>query len=182
MDPLLDRSSLVKYVKDNLQAIVPEHGLKLSPLAVEYLAHMLGGYVRSEALFKKFQYGPLERSNSLEPLTLRMQKSKGEGGAMRRVMVQTVGDECLFLVSFFYDYLLARCGSALLKYHEQLGAGAYKQLGQIPDEGRIFNELATQFWDISDVIRELDQSRTKDDPKILKIHRTALVKGSIYSS
>ena len=61
----IDNRPSVQYVRDSLRHIAPEQGIRISPLAIEYLTSMVDRFVQSEALFSTFKYGPLERSYSL---------------------------------------------------------------------------------------------------------------------
>ena len=153
----IDKTSLEAYFTTNLQEYAPAHHLKISAATIDYLAHTLAGFLRSEALFRTFRYGPLERNNSLEPLTMLSRAAHHDGDNLRRVKAQLVGNECLFLVSFFYEYLLQKCGEGLLKYHAQLGSGSYQQAAQLSADGQVFSELARNFWEITDVVRDVDR-------------------------
>ena len=173
MKQLIETSQLEVYIKQSLQAGSLQ--ISLSDSVINYLTGTLTEFIRSEALFKKYRYGLIEQENSLEPLTMLARTDSQEGLALRKLKAQIVGNECLFLVSFFYEYLLRQCGEALLKFHGQLGAVAYQYRAQF-SEALVFLELADKFWNISGVVRNLDQSRIFQN-KLVGAHQKYLIDG-----
>lgn len=170
---VIDEIPLKAYFKTALEQFAPEHRVNLSSMAIDYLADTLTGFLRSEALFRRFEYGLLNKTYSLEPLTMLACSARNDGQQLRTLKAQLVGNECLFLVSFFYEYLWHKCGEGLLKYHGQLGSEAYHQAAQWSNNGQVFNELAGNFWNIADVVRNLDQAEPHRQI-LLKRHRQHL--------
>ena len=173
--PIIDNTTSLKlYFKNGLQQLAPLHRIEISSLAVEYLANTLTNFARSENLFRNYSYGVMERSNSLEPLTMLALSAAIDSEDAKRSKAQMVGNECLFLVGFFYEYLLNKCGEGLLRHHGELGSGAYQRAAELSKDGVVFSELSRNFWEIADVVRDLDQTEINKH-KLLKLHRRYLL-------
>jgi len=159
IEEIIKAASVVPYFKHGIQRISLAKNIPVSPLVVDYLAATLSDYLKSESLFRSFRYGPMEETQDLEPLTMMAAGQSDDNLALKKLKAQIVGNECLLLISFFYEFLLQKRGTAMVRHYGNLGSEAYQLRAELAQENQPFIELARKFWDISEVIRDLDQNK-----------------------
>lgn len=137
---------------DSLYHSVQSRNLDISSWAQEYVAGMLAVFVRSANLFESSlnKKGSLE--HSIRPLALSYQEAQNSEDLRR------IGDKCLFLTGFLYDFV-RRQGMPQVRYYGDVGSSAYIDFAySIDKEHRdakpLYFELARKFWDLSEIIHE----------------------------
>ena len=108
IEEIIKAASVVPYFKHGIQRISLAKNIPVSPLVVDYLAATLSDYLKSESLFRSFRYGPMEETQDLEPLTMMAAGQSDDNLALKKLKAQIVGNECLLLISFFYEFLLQK--------------------------------------------------------------------------
>ncbi|GEM_PF-3006516 len=148
-------SELENYVSQNIELAVARHRLEVSSEIKKYLTTMLTKFTETIKLFPEQNAGIW-----LEPLTMQCHRITEETNIMqRRNQQQQLGDHCLFLVGYFYDFL-RRHGKANIHYYSSVGSSAYRQTGKTPfvEVGQKFNELYLVIADLH--LPQLDEQKT----------------------
>ena len=165
----LSTENVRTYLCNSVDQAVERHQLDLSALAQHYLVEML------ERFADTLQFMPQQR---LEPVCFQYQRLADQMNKLQRVQLQAeLGDHCLFLVGYFYDFVRSS-GKAQVKYHSQIGSSAYQQTG-IP----LFTELARNFNDLYLVIADLHLPELDQPQKLMDIYQKwTATKDSYYAS
>lgn len=135
------------YFADSLESALQRHNYTVSPEVKTYVVEMLASFVQSSDVCRMpitFQYFEGVRASSLLERSERWQK---------------LGDECLFLVGFFYDSL-RKDGMSMVRFHSDIGSSAYARCGNSVRkkyhlENTVFDQLAGQFWKLGEMIGDL---------------------------
>ena len=137
----ISREDLFSFLDRGIEKSIERHKLDLTSSAQKYLVEMLEHFAET--------FG-VEQDTWLTPITFQYQRVTEETNRMQRTQLQKeLGDHCLLLVGFFYDYV-SRHGEGQVKYHIQLGSTAYLQTGKLPyvELGEKFNELYLVIGDL----------------------------------
>mgnify|MGYP001609373878 CR=1 FL=1 len=147
--------NLPLFLEQTVDRAVVRHKLDVSIETKNYLAGMLANFAETINLF------PDQNAETwLEPLTIQCQRITQETNILqRRSQQQQLGDHCLFLVGYFYDFL-RRHGEANVRYYSSVGSTAYRQTGRKPfvEVGKKFNELYLVIADLH--LPQLDEKKT----------------------
>lgn len=141
---------LTSFLHQSIERAMERHKLELTPPAQQYLVEMLERF--GEA-FGVYQQG------WLTPVTFQYQRITEEASRLQRIQQQReLGDHCLFLVGYFYDFVRS-CGEGQVEYHSQIGSSAYVQTEQFPlvEMGRKFNRLYLVISDLH--LPQIDEQR-----------------------
>jgi len=150
---------LLSALEQEVEQAIGRHKLKVTPETSRYLTAMLAKFAETTALFPDKNCGTW-----LEPLTIQCHRITEETDALlRRNQQQQLGDHCLFLVGYFYDFI-RRHGEATVRYYSSIGSTAYQQLGRSP-----FIEVGQKFADLYLVIGDLHLPQL-DEKKTVEIY------------
>jgi len=128
------QENLNSALERDVQQAVKRHGLVITPPAQQYLVEMLERFAKYFGLYK---------DTWLTPITLQYHHINDElNNAQRMQLQRDLGDHCLFLVGYFYDFVRKQ-GEGQVRYHAQIGSAAYQQTGKSPlvEIGQKFSEL-----------------------------------------
>ena len=145
------QDDLTSFLNQSIERAIERHKLELTPPAQQYLVEMLERF--GEA-FGAYQQG------WLAPVTFQYQRITEEANKLQRMQQQQeLGDHCLFLVGYFYDFIRKQ-GEGQIKYHAQIGSAAYRQTGRTPfvEVGQKFGDLYLVIGDLH--LPQLDEKRT----------------------
>lgn len=135
------------------------HQAEVSKPARNYLVEML----------QQFFYAPLAHD---EPVTFQYQKNLEETNRLRQQQQQReLGDHCLFLVGYFYDFV-RREGLSNVHYYAQIGSAAYREAGRHP-----FTEMSREFETLYLVIGDLHLPELDNEKKVMEIYERWLKTG-----
>ncbi len=151
-------SELEIFLTKTIEQSITRHQLEISEPARAYVTGMLMRFAGDFGLYQDNQ------ENWLEPITFQYQRLTEATSKLQRTQLQQdLGDHCLFLVGYFYDFV-QRSGQGMVQYHLQMGSNAYQQIGKKPfvEVGQKFNELYLVIGDLH--LPQLDEKR------ILKIY------------
>src|SRR3989344_2376826 len=171
-----DKHEFKKHLLLDLTASAQTNQISVSQPVIAYLAEMLAGYLHTNALFRSYEFGDLKREKMLTPLSLFDRTARTDTPKLKRIKAQMIGDECLFLLSLFYERI-ARDGQGQVNLHRNLGRGAYDYLST--DNSSIFWELARDFDYISQVVIDIEQAKRIES--ILKKRIEMAAHSLIYS-
>ena len=144
------QGDLTSYLNQSIERAIERHKLELTLSARQYLVEMLERFGET---FGVYQQG------WLTPVTFQYQRITEEANKLQRTQQQReLGDHCLFLVGYFYDFVRS-CGEGQVKYHSQIGSGAYVQTEQFPlvEIGENFSELYLVIGDLH--LPSIDEKR-----------------------
>src|SRR3989344_123576 len=128
------REDLLSVLEQEVEQAIGRHKLALTPPAQQYLVEMLERFAENFGLHKDVW---------LTPVTFQYQRINDELNLAQRMQLQRdLGDHCLFLVGYFYDFVRKQ-GEGQVRYHAQIGSAAYQQTGKSPlvEIGQKFSEL-----------------------------------------
>ncbi len=162
----MQNSELGDFLRSNIEDSSSRHGFALSSDGRAYLTDFLVRYVDATRLFREYQ---LQGKNvrGLKPITFQHFEALEEKGlAEKTVALQTLAEECLFLVGFCYDYV-RRNGLSQVRFHSDMGAAAYGGLAALTGQ-QLFPEVAEQFDSYSVVVGDLHLPELKNDNRRFK--------------
>src|SRR3989344_3610135 len=145
------REDLLSVLEREVEQAIGRHKLALTPPAQQYLVEMLERFAENFGLHKDVW---------LTPITFQYQRISDELNKAQRMQLQRdLGDHCLFLVGYFYDFV-RKHGEGQVRYHAQIGSAAYQRMGRTP-----YLELAQKFDNLYLIIGDLhlpqlDERRT----------------------
>lgn len=158
---MIDTSKLPVFLAESIDQAIARHQIEISVPAREYVLKMLGRFAEAVKV-------------SSESITFQYQRILGETYELhKRHLSQQLGDHCLFLVGYFYDFV-RRAGEGQVEYHAQMGSAAYQEAGKYP-----FAELADKFPELYLVIGDLHLPNL-DQEKILDVYKKWLETGDRY--
>ncbi|MDP3698479.1 MAG: hypothetical protein Q8R47_02735 [Nanoarchaeota archaeon] len=168
----ISREGLLSFVDQGIGQAMERHKLKVAPETSRYLTTMLARFAETTALFPDKNSGTW-----LEPLTIQCHRITEETNLLqRRNQQQQLGEHCLFLVGYFYDFL-RRHGEANVRYYSSIGSTAYQQTGRAP-----FVEVGQKFTDLYLVIGDLHLPQI-DEKRLVEIYeRWEKTKDKYYAS
>ena len=148
---------LEDFFTETIEQALNRHKLDVSDKARNYIITMLERFADTLKLF------PEQR---IEPITFQYQRLVEETNRVwQRELGQELGDHCLFLVGYFYDFV-RRGGDGQVEYHSQIGSTAYQQTGKYP-----LVELASNFTDLYLVIGDLHLPELDDPEKLMQVYQ-----------
>ena len=155
------------FFSKTLELALARHGLEVSVSAHDYLSRMLAHFSEHFILEQGW----------MQPITIQYQQVIEQTKKLQRQQSsRELGDHCLFLVGYFYDFV-RRNGKGQVQYHADIGSSAYQQAGREP-----YEELAKKFSDLYVVIGDLHLPQL-DEQKTLEIYeRWEKTKDRYYAS
>lgn len=169
-DALVHNESPVEYFRGLVESALEHQNLAVQDLTSFYVVNLLAGFVH------------LDRSPAAgdeEALGVRLMKALQSAGFVQRDGLRRVGDTSLFISGFFSDSLN---GSLVdVDYYIQLGERAYGSLARQGDDafGEVFDELATKFPAVVDVLTEVsERSGLSSNSDVLRLYEKWLRTGS----
>jgi hypothetical protein len=151
------KKELHTFFEETIEGAVARHQLGVSNLARNYLIGMLDRFALTEELF------PLGQPDTI---TFQYFKVLQETYKLRQQQLnQQLGDHCLFLVGYFYDFIRKQ-GEGQVQYYSDIGSGAYGELGTYP-----FAELAHKFDDLYVIIGNLHLPELNKDENVVKMYQ-----------
>jgi|SRR3989344_5143076 len=152
------------FFNKTIELSLARHGLEVSDQAKNYLSGMLAQFSEDMELHKDW----------MQPITFRYQQVMEQTQKLQRQQSsRELGDHCLFLVGYFYEFV-ARHGQGQVQYHTEIGSNAYQQAGRTP-----YAELANKFTDLYLVIGDLHLP-TLNNEKIVELYQKWLQRGDKY--
>ena len=177
---MFNEESLDDFLVESVNESVERRSLKTSEEIKSYLVDVLKSNIISDKVFTNYDLSG-EKHYGLKPITFQMFDAKSNPGKLKQL-----GDHCLFLVGYFYDFLLDK-GKGQVDFHKQVGSSAYGNFGSAiyDDSGIIKNmfvDLANDFESYSEVIGDL-HLHSLDEKNILGLYDKFIVtKDKRYSS
>ena len=158
----LDDKTLSVFLTENIRQALARHEVEVSNSAQQYLIGML-----------ERQFAEAVQAGR-EPITFQYKRILEETYELRRKhLTQQLGDHCLFLVGYFYDFV-RKAGKGQVEYHTQIGSTAYQEAGKYP-----FAELSEKFTDLYLVIGDLHLPNLGEE-KIIDLYQKWLETGDRY--
>lgn len=161
------------YFASSIEKSLVWRKLELSPRTRQYLVQMLTSFVRLDQLFNPREIGGKLR---LEPISVQYFRALSERGLSRKLQLRKVGDECLFLTGYCYDFL-SSAGKGQVQFRRDIGVSAYLSLaqGDIHDPHNLsgvnlYQELARKFPDISAVVSDLHLPELDDPKNVVRLY------------
>ena len=155
--------TLEDFVSTTINNSLVRHKVDISSAAQEYLVQVLLRFSKSIELFRKYNQGPIS-GYGLEPITFQFTKAAQTFGRLGVEQQRKVGDHCLFLTGFFYDFV-RKDGKPMVDYHKDTGSAAYMLTGRFP-----FTEMAENFGDLIIVIGDLHLPQLDDERKLVDVY------------
>ncbi len=139
-----------QFFRESLNAAMERCGLRTSEQSEVYLTSLLNEQVRSAQTVERLE----------EPFAVRLAKAMQHSGAERFDKLRVLGDDVLFASGFFNEHLARRglsndyiTGMGQLAYN-----GAASTLRGYSRERSVFDELASQFRNLVDLLRHVAES------------------------
>lgn len=137
------------FFRELVELVLQHHGIRPREATLDYLVHLLCELVRR----------PIEELE--RPLALAMAHSYTHDLAERLEVLRRIGEDALYLTSFFRPYLRRR--QLDVGYYERLGGRAYRQLSRLlarraAGEGSlhlVFGELSESFPRFAGVLADV---------------------------
>ncbi len=150
-------STVEKILDENFREIIDQSAQRrfkdISLATKDYLARMLTSFASPEKLFKEYHFGSVS-SYGLEPITFQLANClESESTSVHASRLRNLGDHCLFLTGYLYDFVRKR-GKSQVEFHYQVGSTAYLQLGR-SSQNNLFTELGDRFVNLSTLIGDL---------------------------
>lgn len=144
--------SPTEFLTEIIEQAIDRHQASVSRQTRKYLVEML----------QQFFNAPPAHD---EPITFRYQKTLQETYRLRQQQLQReLGDHCLFLVGYFYDFVRQK-GSSNVCYYSQIGSAAYQEAGKYP-----FAEISREFEKLYLVIGDLHLPELNTEEKVMDIY------------
>jgi hypothetical protein len=166
-NPLVREQTPIEYFKELVEASMARQHVQAADLTEYYLVNLLCQYVRPN------------RTDSGEPLAIRLARALESGGSEQRARLRGVGDFSLFMSGFFSDSLAMR--SVDVDYYKSMGEYAYGSLSRSEDEAfaDVFGELACKFVGFMDVLADISERTTLGSTtEVLRLYEKWLRTGS----
>lgn len=167
---LVHNESPVEYFRGLVESALDHQHLAVQDLTSFYVVNLLAGFVH------------LDRSPGTgddEALGVRLMQALQSAGFVQRDGLRRVGDTSLFISGFFSDSLNRSLVD--VDYYMQLGERAYGSLARHGDQtfGEVFDELATKFSAVVDVLTEVsERSALSSNTDVLRLYEKWLRTGS----
>jgi len=169
---IVEASNLESFFHETLTDSVSNQNVDVCDETVVYITGLLTQYLRSDELFESDADG-----TRLQPLAvLYCHAATAQDDRLRRDHLRKLGDLALFVSGWFARSLERR--PVGVRYYIQMGETAYDCLSESYGTGerdrvfaRIFQDLATNFSELRDVISEIPMSvDTSSDSNLLELY------------
>ena len=149
-----DNPDLEYFLWDSVTRSMKAHKVLGTDHTKAYLVTMLSDFCDSNKLFENYEHNG-DKIYGLRPITFQM----FECGDQRWAKMPKLGNHCLFLVGYFYDFVLSK-GKGQVKLHQDIGSGAYLAFADYlarknNDLADIFSQLGENFSGYELVIGDL---------------------------
>lgn len=155
----LDTGTLQEFFRERIQALRQRRKVEISDLTEVYLVNLLAGFLFANRLHQT--EGSQETD---EPLALIYARSLQAASIAEQVtLLRLIGDRSLYISGFFADSFNRKIID--IDYYISLGQLAYNEASSVSPYGRsgrglpdIFNELATKFDRLVDLLAEISET------------------------
>lgn len=170
---IVEAANVETFFHESVSDSVSSQNVDVCDETVVYLTHLLARYVRSDQLFDQDD----EEGMQIEPLAVLYCNAAGARDLQaRRDYLKKLGDLALFLSGWFSHNLEGR--RVGVRYYVQMGECAYEWLSECRAAtvrervfSRIFQDLATHFNEMRDVISEIHMSvEARSDSDLLGLY------------
>lgn len=170
---IVEAANVESFFHESVSDSVSSQNVDVCDETVVYLTHLLTRYVHSDQLFKQND----EEGMQIEPLAVLYCNAAGARDLQtRRDYLNKLGDLALFLSGWFAHNLERR--RVGVRYYVQMGECAYEWLSEcrtatVRDRvfSRIFEDLATHFNEMRDVISDIHMSvEMRSDSDLLGLY------------
>lgn len=171
-EPLVRDETPVEFFREQLEKAMDHQRVSTSTFTEYYLVNLLARAV-------KRGLGCTAPDVDATPLALLYVDAVRASRAERARLLQSLGDQALFLSGFFADSLPRRL--VALDYCRSLGGFAYARLSR--EAGRttspLFEELAARFVEFSDLLQEVSEAtRLNNVQSVVRLYERWLQTGS----
>jgi hypothetical protein len=153
--PILTTGTVHEYFKGLLTEARANQGVQVADVTEYYLVNLLAGFLETDRLYVREADGGLRD----EPLALILQKALEGEGRERMAALRRLGDTSLYVSGFFSDHVDTKVVDA--GYYAAMGHHAYATLARLLDGkgtlGGLYDELASKFTDLVDVLNEMSE-------------------------
>lgn len=178
MTPTISTEAPAEMFKDLVEEALDRQGVETSEDSTVYLVHLLDSFVRPDGKYAAVGARPGQ------PLAEIFLSAVRSDGSRRITGLRFTGDLALFLVGFFSESL--RRGAVGVDYYSRLGGSAYGTLSQLSGSSgaaELFEELATNFVRLADVICEVSETCSLTDHRdLLRLYERWHRTGSQHSA
>lgn len=152
---ILTAGNVHEYFKGLLSEARANQGVEVADVTEYYLVNLLAGFLETERLYVREGDGSLQQ----EPLALILRRALEGEGRERMAALRRLGDTSLYLSGFFAGHVDAQVVDA--GYYAAMGHHAYAALAR-DLEGRgtlggLYDELASKFTELVDVLNEMSE-------------------------
>lgn len=169
---IVEAANVESFFHESITDSVSSQNVDVCEETVVYMTQLLTQYVRSEELFEQDEDGV-----QLRPLAmLYCQAAEASDQKSRRDRLKKLGDLALFVSGWFANCLERR--RVGVGYYIQMGECAYDSLSESCGESvrgrvfaRIFQDLASHFTELRDVISEIHMTvDSRSDSDLLGLY------------
>lgn len=169
---IVEAANVESFFHESITDSVSSQNVDVCEETVVYMTQLLTQYVRSEELFEQDEDGV-----QLRPLAmLYCQAAEASDHKSRRDRLKKLGDLALFVSGWFANCLERR--RVGVGYYIQMGECAYDSLSESCGESvrgrvfaRIFQDLASHFTELRDVISEIHMTvDSRSDSDLLGLY------------
>jgi hypothetical protein len=166
---LVHDESPLEYFREMVESALQRQRLDVGPMTSFYVVNLLAGFVRGDRA---------AAASDEDALGVRLMKALQSAGPEQRDGLRRVGDQSLFISGFFSDSL--NSGLVDVDYYMQVGGQAYASLARSDETfGEVFDELATKFGAVADVLAEVsERSALSSNTDLLRLYEKWLRTGS----
>ena len=181
---IVEAANVEAFFHESVTESVSSQNVNVCDETVVYVTQLLTQYVRSDQLFEEDEDGV-----QLKPLAILYCKAaEAQDDKARRSHLKKLGDLALFVSGWFAHNLDRR--RVGLKYYRQMGECAYDWLSEchgtrLRDSvfAQIFQDLATHFGELRDVIFEIHMSvETRSNSDLLGLYELWQRSGSMRAA
>lgn len=158
---LIETINIRYYFVDAVRDSVERRQLDISTLAQSYVVNLLTLFLDTENFFDGYELNDQgEVKKILEPIAF---------AHLTGVEPKRLGDKCLFLSGFMYDFI-RKYGLDQVRYYGDVGSSAYISYAKNHAEVKhLYFELARKFCDLSNVIGDLSLPESYTDRQLMDI-------------
>lgn len=153
--PILSAGNVHEYFQALLNEARANQGVQVADVTEYYLVNLLAGFLETDRLYVREADGSLQQ----EPLALMLRRALEGEGRERMAALRRLGDTSLYVSGFFSDHVDTKVVDA--GYYAAMGREAYAALARDLDGkgtlGGLYDELASKFTDLVDVLNEMSE-------------------------